>query len=81
MGNRWTCLPTTARLTTHAGLVPQRLAIAAQEPKWYLRDWADVGAPFAFHVVVNADYVGADCFAVPGPPLVVPARTLLSQLV
>ena len=40
------------------------------------RVWASV-EPFAFH----ADYVDADCFAAPGPPLVVPARTLLSQLV
>ena len=40
-----------------------------------------VGAPFAFHVVVDADHVDADCFMAPGPPLVVPARTLLSQLV
>ena len=40
-----------------------------------------VGAPFAFQVVVDADYVDADCFVAPGPPLVVPARTLLSQLV
>ena len=39
-----------------------------------------IGAPFAFQVVVDADYVDADCFAAPGPPLVVPARTLLSQL-
>lgn len=39
-----------------------------------------VGAPFAFQVVVEADFVDADCFASPGPPLVVPARTLLSQL-
>ena len=40
-----------------------------------------VGAPFAFQVVVDADFVDADCFASPGPPRVVPARTLLSQLV
>ena len=40
-----------------------------------------VGAPFAFQVVMDADYLDADCFAAPGPPLVVPARTLLSQLV
>ena len=40
-----------------------------------------VGAPFAFQVVMDADYVATDCFAAPGPPLVVPARTLLSQLV
>ena len=39
-----------------------------------------VGAPFAFHVVVDADHVDADCFKASGPPLVVPARTLLSQL-
>ena len=37
-------------------------------------------APFAFQIVVEADYVDADCFARPGPPLVVPARTFLSQL-
>ena len=37
-------------------------------------------APFAFQATVAADYVDADCFASPGPPLVVPARTLLSQL-
>jgi uncharacterized protein len=36
--------------------------------------------PFAFQVVVNADYVNADCFAVQGRPLVVPAKTFLSQL-
>ena len=40
-----------------------------------------VGAPFAFQMVMDADYVAADCFAAPGSPLVVPARTLLSQLV
>lgn len=39
-----------------------------------------LGAPFAFQVVLDADYVDADCFARPGPPLVVPARTFLSQL-
>ena len=32
-------------------------------------------------VVVEAEYVQADCFAREGGPLVVPARTLLSQLV
>ena len=37
-------------------------------------------APFAFQVVVEADYVDADCFAQPRGPLVVPARTFLSQL-
>ena len=39
-----------------------------------------LGAPFAFQASVAADYVDADCFASPGQPLVVPARTLLSQL-
>lgn len=40
-----------------------------------------VGAPFAFQVTTDADYVHQDCFATPGPPLVVPAKTFLSQLV
>ena len=31
-------------------------------------------------VVVDADYVDADCFAKPCGPVVVPARTFLSQL-
>ena len=39
-----------------------------------------LNAPFAFQVVVEADYVDADCFAQPRGPLVVPARTFLSQL-
>jgi len=39
------------------------------------------GAPLAFQVVIDADYVDADCFDRPsGQPLVVPARTFLSQL-
>jgi len=37
-------------------------------------------APFAFQVVLDADYVDADCFAQPRSPIVVPARTFLSQL-
>ena len=37
-------------------------------------------APHAFQVVLDADYVDADCFAHPRDPLVVPARTFLSQL-
>jgi len=40
-----------------------------------------VKAPFAFQVVVEADYVDADCFAEPRSPMVVPAKTLLSQLI
>ena len=39
-----------------------------------------VAAPFAFQITLNADYVDRDCFAEPGPPLIAPARTLLSQL-
>ena len=39
-----------------------------------------VNAPYAFQIVVDADYVDADCFARPRAPLVVPARTFLSQL-
>lgn len=38
------------------------------------------GAPHAFQVVLEAPYVAADCFAGPRGPLVVPARTFLSQL-
>jgi predicted AAA+ superfamily ATPase len=37
-------------------------------------------APYAFQVVLEADYVAADCFAARRGPLVVPARTFLSQL-
>jgi uncharacterized protein len=39
-----------------------------------------IKAPFAFQVVVDAEYVDADCFALPRGPVVVPARTFLSQL-
>jgi predicted AAA+ superfamily ATPase len=36
--------------------------------------------PFAFQVVLNADYIDKDCFTVKDKPLVVPAKTFLSQL-
>jgi len=39
-----------------------------------------LAAPFAFQVILDADYIDADCFVKPGAPLVVPARTFLSQL-
>lgn len=39
-----------------------------------------IEAPYAFQVVLDADYVEADCFASPRGPLVVPAKTFLSQL-
>jgi predicted AAA+ superfamily ATPase len=37
-------------------------------------------APYAFQVVVEADYVEKDCFTVCDRPVIVPARTFLSQL-
>ncbi len=37
-------------------------------------------APYAFQVVLDTDYVDADCFAKPGRPMSVPAKTFLSQL-
>jgi len=39
-----------------------------------------IQAPFAFQIVIDADYVNADCFAKSGGPVVVPAKTILSQL-
>ena len=39
-----------------------------------------LGAPYAMQVVLEADYVDADCFAREDSALVVPARTFLSQL-
>ncbi len=40
---------------------------------------AHTGCAHAFQVVVDGDYVGRDCFSYTGP-VVVPARTLFSQL-
>ena len=37
-------------------------------------------APFAFQIVVEAGYVDADCFSSQNRPMVVPAKTFLSQL-
>ena len=39
-----------------------------------------LGCRHAFQAALTTPYVDADCFAAPGRPLVVPARTLLSQL-
>ena len=39
-----------------------------------------IKAPFAFQVVMDAGYVDADCFSKPRDPVVVPAKTFLSQL-
>ena len=46
-----------------------------------LRRYQDqTGAPFAFQVTMDSDFVDRNCLAEPGPPLIVPARTFLSQL-
>jgi len=37
-------------------------------------------APYAFQVVLDADFVKADCFNTVDRPVIVPARTFLSQL-
>ena len=47
-------------------------------PLKYFQD--QIKAPFAFQVVVETDYVDADCFARRRGPVTVPARTFLSQL-
>jgi predicted AAA+ superfamily ATPase len=39
------------------------------------------GAPHAFQVIFDADYIEADCFKSQGKPLIVPAKTLFSQLI
>jgi predicted AAA+ superfamily ATPase len=44
----------------------------------YFQD--QIKAPFAFQVIVEADYVDADCFARRRGPVTVPASTFLSQL-
>ncbi len=44
----------------------------------YFQD--QLNAPHAFQVVLEADFVKADCFAARPQPLVVPARTFLSQM-
>ncbi|MBI2193599.1 MAG: ATP-binding protein [Planctomycetes bacterium] len=41
---------------------------------------AQIKAPFAFQVVLDADFVDADCFAETRTPMTVPAQTFLSQL-
>ena len=39
-----------------------------------------LSAPFAFQIVLDANYVDADCFSRASGPIVVPAQTFLSQL-
>ena len=39
-----------------------------------------LAVPFAFQVILDTAYVDADCFANTNTPIVVPARTFLSQL-
>jgi predicted AAA+ superfamily ATPase len=41
---------------------------------------SQVKAPFAFQVIIEADYVDADCFARTRGPMIAPAKTFLSQL-
>lgn len=41
---------------------------------------AQVGAPYAFQVVIEADHVEADCFVEQRGPVIVPARSFLAQL-
>lgn len=36
--------------------------------------------PFAFQVILEADYVDVDCFSLQKRPMIVPAKTFLSQL-
>ena len=38
-------------------------------------------APYAFQLVINRPYEAIDCFSYPNIPIVVPAKTFLSQLV
>ncbi len=44
----------------------------------YFQDQLKV--PYAFQVVLDADFVNSDCFTGPGKPWIVPAKTFLSQL-
>jgi hypothetical protein len=39
-----------------------------------------IKAPFAFQVVMGTDYIDADCFSSQNRPMIVPAKTFLSQL-
>lgn len=57
--------------------VKQRDAKLGKALEYYQRQ---LDAPHAFQVVLDADYVGSDCFAKPRGPLVVPVKTFLSQL-
>ena len=38
------------------------------------------GAPYAFQVIKDYDFVDADCLAQSGHPMIIPSRTYLSQL-
>ncbi len=40
-----------------------------------------IKAPFAFQVAIEADYVDVDCFSSQNRPMIVPAKTFLSQLI
>lgn len=40
-----------------------------------------IKAPFAFQVILEMDYVDTDCFSAQNRPMIVPAKTFLSQLI
>ena len=69
------------RWETAAGLsVVALLTALCLAPAAWAGPRVTLTSPHAFQVVLEADYVDADCFAKPRGPLVVPARTFLSQL-
>lgn len=60
-------------------LVEAKLGEAPLSPS--LKHFRDqIGAPFAFQVELGMEYVERNLFQKPGRPLIVPARTFLSQL-
>ncbi len=59
-----------AEVKQHDGAVSKALRYYQEQTK----------APFAFQIVIDANYVDADCFAGQQGPIAVPARTFLSQL-
>jgi predicted AAA+ superfamily ATPase len=40
-----------------------------------------LNVPYVFQVAIEADFIEKDCFSIKGAPTIVPAKTLLSQLV
>ena len=63
------------------GLVPAGTDTEHQTPVTHLiQGDRHLGEQRAFQVTIDADYVDRDSFARPGPPMIVPARTFLSQM-